>query len=257
MQIQITKSGQGISQAIKLQLQKQGIDVSKMDASVWNQILTSVAEQNEALKSSGQTPLFSGGSDINGATNKNFVVHKGQTLNFGEALWNTIVGAVTGRTVSQTGNVSQTAATSSVSQTSSVADKEAIESTKAGCASDLAAFSAAGVKVSDWDKNNTCTLSHDGKNATIHISNSGEIEFGGDFEYMANLLTAKDPSQQESVDAQETFLNSQEAKGDPIVGNPKMTKITVNGEEISVNEYTTQNGNKYYLDNNGNQVTPD
>ena len=142
-------------------------------------------------------------------------------------------------------------------QESGTVDTEAIEQAKQGCESDLEAMRKAGITVSDWDKNNTCTLSADGKSATITISNSGQIQFSGDMEAMANKLKASDPAQQESVDNQNKFIEEQKNAGDPVVGDVKTISITVNGKSVQVNEYTTQSGKKLYLDDNGKQVSPD
>ena len=161
------------------------------------------------------------------------------------------VGATQG-----TQGAQETQATQGTQETGTV-DTEAIEQAKQGCESDLEAMRKAGITVSDWDKNNTCTLSADGKSATITISNSGQIQFSGDMEAMANKLKASDPSQQESVDNQNKFIEEQKNAGDPVVGDVKTTSITVNGKSMQVNEYTTQSGKKLYLDDSGKQITPD
>lgn len=149
-----------------------------------------------------------------------------------------------------------TQATQQTQDTGTV-DTEAIEQAKQGCESDLAAMKKAGITVSDWDKNNTCTLSADGKSATITISNSGQVQFGGDIEAIMEKLKASDSAQQESVDNQNKFIEEQKKAGDPVVGDVKTTSITVNGKSVQVNEYTTQSGKKLYLDDNGKQVSPD
>lgn len=167
-----------------------------------------------------------------------------------------IMGAMGIGGVGATQGAQETQATQGTQESGTV-DTEAIEQAKQGCESDLAAMKKAGITVSDWDKNNTCTLSADGKTATISISNSGQIQFSGDMEAMANKLKASDPAQQESVDNQNKFIEEQKKAGDPVVGDVKTTSITVNGKSVQVNEYTTQSGKKLYLDDNGKQVSPD
>ena len=53
------------------------------------------------------------------------------------------------------------------------------------------------------------------------------------------------------------FIEKLKIQGDPVVGDVISTTVKVDGEDVAVNEYTTQSGKKYYLDSNGNQVTPD
>ena len=174
---------------------------------------------------------------------------------------NPIMSVVTGviMNVMGLGATDGTQATQATQQTqdTGTVDTEAIEQAKQGCESDLAAMKKAGITVSDWDKNNTCTLSADGKSATITISNSGQVQFGGDIEAIMEKLKASDPAQQESVDNQNKFIEEQKKAGDPVVGDVKTTSITVNGKSVQVNEYTTQSGKKLYLDDNGKQVSPD
>lgn len=158
------------------------------------------------------------------------------------------------------GNLIPTDATNNVQQTATnqkIADTSAIDEAKQGCASDLAAFKNAGVTVSDWDNNNTCTLSFKGKTASITIDNSGNPQFSGDIEFMMEHLKSNNPAQKASVEKQNQFLQEMEQKGNPVVGDAKMTSIKVNGKDTEVNEYTTQNGDKYYLNDEGNKVTPD
>lgn len=167
-----------------------------------------------------------------------------------------IMGAMGIGGVGATQGAQETQATQGTQESGTV-DTEAIEQAKQGCESDLEAMRKAGITVSDWDKNNTCTLSADGKSATITISNSGQIQFSGDMEAIMEKLKASDPAQQESVDNQNKFIEEQKKAGDPVVGDVKTTSITVNGKSVQVNEYTTQSGKKLYLDDNGKQVSPD
>lgn len=154
-----------------------------------------------------------------------------------------------------TNNTSTTNNVASTESTTQTNTKD-IQSVKQGLNNDLNELKALGVKVSDWDNNNSCTLSYQGKTGTVTITNSGQISFGGDIEEIMELLK-QDPQEKESVDNQNKFLAKMENSGDPIIGNVKTTKIKAKGKEISVNEYTSQSGKKYYLDNSGKEVTPD
>ena len=135
--------------------------------------------------------------------------------------------------------VNNTSAPNNVASTDNTTstDTKDIQSIKQGLNNDLNELKALGVKVSDWDNNNSCTLSYQGKTGTVTITNSGQVSFGGDIDGIMELLK-QDPQQQESI-------------------NVKTTKVKVNGKEISVNEYTSQSGKKYYLDSSGKEVTPD
>ena len=154
-----------------------------------------------------------------------------------------------------TNNTSTTTNVASTGNTTST-DAKDIQSVKQGLNNDLNELKALGVKVSDWDNNNSCTLSYQGKTGTVTITDSGQVSFGGDIDGIMELLK-QDPQQQESINNQNKFLEKMENSGDPIIGDVKTTKVKVNGKEISVNEYTSQSGKKYYLDNSGKEVTPD
>ena len=151
-----------------------------------------------------------------------------------------------------------TTATNNVASTSNTTSTDAkdIQTVKQGLNSDLTELKNLGVKVSDWDNNNCCTLSYQGKTGTVTINESGETTFSGDIDGIMELLK-QDPQEKESVDNQNKFLAKMENSGDPIIGNVKTTKIKVKGKEISVNEYTSQSGKKYYLDSSGKEITPD
>lgn len=151
-----------------------------------------------------------------------------------------------------TSTTNNVASTESTTQTNT----KDIQSIKQGLNNDLNELKALGVKVSDWDNNNSCTLSYQGKTGTVTITDSGQVSFGGDIDGIMELLK-QDPQQQESINNQNKFLEKMENSGDPIIGDVKTTKIKVNGKEISVNEYTSQSGKKYYLDSSGKEVTPD
>ena len=154
--------------------------------------------------------------------------------------------------------VNNTSAPNNVASTGNTTSTDAkdIQTVKQGLNSDLTELKNLGVKVSDWDNNNSCTLSYQGKTGTVTITNSGQISFGGDIEGIMEILK-QDPQEKESVDNQNKFLAKMKNSGDQIIGDVKTTKIKVKGKEISVNEYTSQSGKKYYLDNSGKEVTPD
>lgn len=154
-----------------------------------------------------------------------------------------------------TNNTSTTNNVASTESTTQTNTKD-IQTVKQGLNNDLNELKALGVKVSDWDNNNSCTLSYQGKTGTVTITNSGQVSFGGDIDGIMELLK-QNPQEKESVDNQNKFLAKMENSGDPIIGNIKTTKIKVTGKEISVNEYTSQSGKKYYLDNSGKEITPD
>lgn len=154
--------------------------------------------------------------------------------------------------------VNNTSAQNNIASTESTTQTNTkdIQSVKQGLNNDLNELKALGVKVSDWDNNNSCTLSYQGKTGTVTITDSGQVSFGGDIDGIMELLK-QDPQEKESVDNQNKFLAKMENSGDPIIGDVKTTKVKVNGKEISVNEYTSQSNKKYYLDNSGKEVTPD
>lgn len=154
--------------------------------------------------------------------------------------------------------VNNTSAPNNVASTGNTTSTDAkdIQSVKQGLNNDLNELKALGVKVSDWDNNNSCTLSYQGKTGTVTITDSGQVSFGGDIDGIMELLK-QDPQEKESVDNQNKFLAKMENSGDPIIGDVKTTKVKVNGKEISVNEYTSQSNKKYYLDSSGKEVTPD
>lgn len=154
--------------------------------------------------------------------------------------------------LNNTSNASSVDKTESTTQTNT----KDIQSIKQGLNNDLNELKALGVKISDWDNNNSCTLSYQGKTGTVTITNSGQISFGGDIEGIMEILK-QDPQEKESVDNQNKFLAKMENSGDQIIGDVKTTKIKVKGKEISVNEYTSQSGKKYYLDSSGKEITTD
>ena len=157
-----------------------------------------------------------------------------------------------------TNAVQKPATTQSAQATDSgTVDTDAINRTKQALSQELASYKNMGITVSDWDANNSCTLSVNGKTATVTIDNSGKAQFSGDMEAIAEYIKANDPNEQASVEKQDAFIQAQQAAGDPVVGDVKPTTVKVGGKDVAVNEYTTQSGKKYYLDGSGNQVTPD
>ena len=152
--------------------------------------------------------------------------------------------------LNNTSNASSVDKTENTTQTTT----ENIQSIKQEVNSELNQLKNLGVKISDWDNNNSCTLSYQGKTGTVTITNSGQISFGGDIEGIMEILK-QDPQEKESVDNQNKFLAKMENSGDPIIGDVKTTKIKVKGKEISVNEYTSQSGKKHYLDSSGKEIT--
>lgn len=154
--------------------------------------------------------------------------------------------------LNNTSNASSVDKTENTTQTTT----ENIQSIKQEVNSELNQLKNLGVKISDWDNNNSCTLSYQGKTGTVTITNNGQISFGGDIEGIMEILK-QDPQEKESVDNQNKFLAKMENSGDQIIGDVKTTKIKVKGKEISVNEYTSQSGKKYYLDSSGKEITPD
>ncbi len=154
--------------------------------------------------------------------------------------------------LNNTSNASSVDKTENTTQTTT----ENIQSIKQEVNSELNQLKNLGVKISDWDNNNSCTLSYQGKTGTVTITNSGQISFGGDIEGIMEILK-QDPQEKESVDNQNKFLAKMENSGDPIIGDVKTTKIKVKGKEISVNEYTSQSGKKHYLDSSGKEITTD
>lgn len=154
--------------------------------------------------------------------------------------------------LNNTSNASSVDKTENTTQTTT----ENIQSIKQKVNSELNQLKNLGVKISDWDNNNSCTLSYQGKTGTVTITNSGQISFGGDIEGIMEILK-QDPQEKESVDNQNKFLAKMENSGDPIIGDVKTTKIKVKGKEISVNEYTSQSGKKHYLDSSGKEINPD
>ena len=142
--------------------------------------------------------------------------------------------------------------------TQNIPETQAQKDAKAGLQSDLDSFKAAGVSVT-WS-GNTCTLSHNGKTATITLNAAGEPEFAGDMEYMQNYLEQASPGEKEASQKYENFVKGFQDKGYELA-DQKIKKIKINGKETSVVECTFKSSSGEtsvaYLDNDGNQVKPD
>ncbi|MCM1009789.1 MAG: hypothetical protein NC390_02780 [Fusobacterium sp.] len=79
--------GQGISQAIASELGLNSQQCRKL-GSVWNEIFKEVDKQNQ------QTQIYAGGNNLHGQTNKNYVVHTNQVIEFSKEIWAKIVQLV-------------------------------------------------------------------------------------------------------------------------------------------------------------------
>lgn len=67
------------------------------------------------------------------------------------------------------------------------------------------------------------------------------------------------PEENEKANKMAMFMLQLDSLGDPALEqDPEFISIKVNGKDTDVYEFTTQKGNKYYLDaNTGEQITPD
>ena len=221
-----------------------GITSNNLPPAIQRQIQNAV--KNGGDIDIGKLLVLQGVSIVNNTTNNN----SSPWVDLLNLLPPIILRAMLG--VNNTSAQNNIASTESTTQTNT----KDIQSVKQGLNNDLNELKALGVKVSDWDNNNSCTLSYQGKTGTVTITDSGQVSFGGDIDEIMELLK-QDPQEKESVDNQNKFLAKMENSGDPIIGDVKTTKIKVNGKEISVNEYTSQSNKKYYLDSSGKEVTPD
>ena len=89
----VIQAGQGISQGIVKELGLNSEQIGKLDKNTWNSIFKEVANAKEADAS-----LYAGGADINGKTNKNFVVQPDQTIKISlKGSWNKILDIVNGK----------------------------------------------------------------------------------------------------------------------------------------------------------------
>lgn len=89
------QKNQGITSAIKAELNNQGYDTSKITGNIWSQIMAEVSTQNAQNIQEGRKAIFTGGTDLNGDSHKNFVVKEG-IIELAQNIWNKIVSFVTG-----------------------------------------------------------------------------------------------------------------------------------------------------------------
>lgn len=118
----VIQRGQGISQAIRDELGLTQEQCNKLGKSVWTKIFEQVEAQNQ------QGKIYDGGSDAFGKTSENFVVHKGQIIEFSENIWNNIVKLVndklsTNITTEKPSTTSETQEETTSAQTSSTTVK--------------------------------------------------------------------------------------------------------------------------------------
>ena len=88
VQINIQKN-QGLTSAIKTELNNQGCDTSKINGSIWSQIMNEVSTQNTQNLSEGKQAIFTGGTNLYGDSHKNFVVQEG-IVELAQNVWNKI-----------------------------------------------------------------------------------------------------------------------------------------------------------------------
>mgnify|MGYP004482709797 CR=1 FL=1 len=225
-----------------------GITSNNLPPAIQRQVQNAV--QNGGTIDIGKLLVLQGVSIANNTANNTTNNNSSPWLDLLTQLPQIMFAAIFG--TNNTSTTNNVASTESTTQTNT----KDIQSVKQGLNNDLNELKALGVKVSDWDNNNSCTLSYQGKTGTVTITDSGQVSFGGDIDGIMELLK-QDPQEKESVDNQNKFLAKMENSGDPIIGNVKTTKIKVKGKEISVNEYTSQSGKKYYLDSSGKEITPE
>lgn len=168
-----------------------------------------------------------------------------------------IVGLITGQSPEVLLNtINQTQQVSATQETSETKDAKSIEATKKQLDSDFTNYKSIGIEISDWDANNSCTLSVNGNTGTITIMADGSTRMAN-MDAIMEYIKENSPEEKAAVEKQEKFVKSLEDKGNPVVGDAQPVQVSINGEQKKVLEYTTKNGEKYYLDDSGNQVTPD
>ena len=106
MSINITVgNGQGITQAIKAHLEKQGVKLTNVKLSDWQKVMTLVNQNQQANATAGKDSIFSGGNNVsrigqnNGDNNwkTDFQVQAGQVMQFDAGIFNKIVAVLTGK----------------------------------------------------------------------------------------------------------------------------------------------------------------
>ena len=98
MQIHIQK-GEGITHGIKRALEASGTDTSKINDSIWSQVMQEVSTENSSREDNNK--IYEGGSNLQGNYKDNFVVRlaKGTSekiIELAQATWNKIVSLLTG-----------------------------------------------------------------------------------------------------------------------------------------------------------------
>lgn len=88
------QSGQGLSQAIAGELGLSKAQCKQMGVSVWAEVMAKAQEQNNENKANNLNAVYSGGDDINGKINSNFVIHENQEISFSQKIWNEIIAIV-------------------------------------------------------------------------------------------------------------------------------------------------------------------
>lgn len=251
VQLQV-EAGKGITFAIRDGLKNQGVDVSSIDASTWNSIITEVSSENDTKKSNGKKELYTGGNNLFGSTRNNFVVDEG-AINLEETTWNKIVNIVQNKPVEK---VEQKTPANEGKQASFI--QADAESGRQSFDSSIQSFKNLGATVSDWD-GNICTVSKDGHIMKFKVDNQGNCDIigekEGDILYLMNLLES-DPAQAETGKKRDKFFKDHQLANEKTQQRTIITKV--NGKPTLVLEFVnTENGKYYYLDNNGDQVIPD
>ena len=105
MSINVTVgTGQGITQAIKSHLQQQGVKLTNVKLSDWQQVMSLVNQNQQMNVNAGKDSIFRGGNDSSkigqGANNNwqtDFQVTAGQVMQFDAGIFNKIVAILTGK----------------------------------------------------------------------------------------------------------------------------------------------------------------
>ncbi len=105
MSINVTVgTGQGITQAIKSHLQQQGVKLTNVKLSDWQQVMSLVNQNQQMNVNAGKDSIFRGGNDsskIGKGSNNNwqtdFQVTDGQVMQFDAGIFNKIVAILTGK----------------------------------------------------------------------------------------------------------------------------------------------------------------
>lgn len=105
-------NGQGITQAIKSHLEKQGVKLTNVKLSDWQKVMSLVNQNQQAIEKHNsanpndmQKSIFKGGNDVNRIAQNNgdnnwktdFKVNAGQVMQFDAGIFNKIVAVLTGK----------------------------------------------------------------------------------------------------------------------------------------------------------------